>query len=629
MCGIAGAINLISEQDAFPENKLKKMGDALQHRGPDSENYFHGDGVSLVHRRLSIIDLSGGNQPIFNENKSVCVILNGEIYNYREIRLQLERQGHSFSTQTDTEVLVHLYEQHGPNFLPLLNGMFAFALYDIEQQTLLLARDRFGVKPLFYTKNQGRLLFSSELRSLLCGMDSTPAINPQALSNYLMLSFIPEPHSIYQGILRLPAGWAIHIGLGIERVWKFADIHFGSKIKITRQEAEEETLRLFRQAVERQLVADVPVSTLLSSGLDSRAILTAMVKGGNATTAFTLGYAEKEFDETAGATFWAKGYGVDHRNLSFSEADFLGLVDARTTAYSEPFGFLCDVGFVHLAKAVRQGGFKVTLSGAGGDELFAGYPTLNAAMAMKAYRYLPRWATQILIKAGIAALPAGNGRLPLRFQLESFNSAQNRDLVRAFLLFKQVVSPAQAQRLFKSGPLESMVLPDPIEVYTQFQETTAEWHTIDALSYLDLKVFLSGNVLFSGDHEFMSAGVEQRFPFLDNDLAAFAATLPVEIRFSMFSLKQILKNALATWTQIDGISMPKYKKMGFEIPVQTWMRKGAFAEKIDQTLLKNPFLNRDFCGALLKEERSGKNNHDRKIQNIYALGRFLTEVRGQ
>jgi asparagine synthase (glutamine-hydrolysing) len=151
MCGIAGAINLSSEQETFPENKLKKMGDALQHRGPDSENYFHDNGISFVHRRLSIIDLNGGNQPIFNENKSVCVILNGEIYNYRELRIQLERQGHSFSTQTDTEVLVHLYEQHGPDFLPLLNGMFAFALYDIEQQTLLLARDRFGVKPLFYT----------------------------------------------------------------------------------------------------------------------------------------------------------------------------------------------------------------------------------------------------------------------------------------------------------------------------------------------------------------------------------------------------------------------------------------------------------------------------------------------
>lgn len=629
MCGIAGAFNLSPEQEFFPKSKLKKMGDALHHRGPDSENYFYDNAVALAHRRLSIIDLSGGNQPIFNETGSVCVILNGEIYNYRELRKQLERLGHSFSTQTDTEVLVHLYEEHGADFLPLLNGMFAFALYDLKNQTLLLARDRFGVKPLFYTKNAGRFLFSSELKSLLCGMDSIPDLNPQALSNYLMLSFIPEPHSIYQGISRLPTGCAMRIGVSNERVWKFADIDFGSKIKITRQEAEEEALRLFRQAVDRQMVADVPVSTLLSSGLDSRAILTAMVKGGVASTAFTLGYEEKAFDETLGARAWANGYGVDHRIVSFSESDFLGLVEGRTAEFSEPYGFLCDVGFVHLAKAVRQAGFKVTLSGAGGDELFAGYPTLNAAMAMKAYRHLPRWVTQTLVKAGISALPAGNGRLPLRFQLDSFNSAQHRDLVRAFLLFKQVISPKQAQYLFKSGPFESLVLPDPIEVYEQFQETTAGWHTVDALSYLDLKVFLSGNVLFSGDHEFMTAGVEQRFPFLDNDLAAFAASLPVDIRFSMFSLKPILRNALGKWTRKDGIPMPKYKKMGFEIPVQTWMRTGAFAQQIDQTLLKNAFINHDYCKNLLKEERSGKDNHDRKIQNIYALGRFMNEVRGQ
>ena len=623
MCGIVGSIAISPRAKNLSGSELKKMSDLLSHRGPDDERFFQFQGVSLGHRRLSIIDLQGGAQPIFNEDRSICVILNGEIYNYQELSAQLERQGHVFSTQSDTEVLVHLYEQHGLGFLPLLNGMFALALYDSKMERLLLARDRFGVKPLFYAKDQGRLLFSSELRALKGGLGFEPELNSQALSNYLMLSFVPEPHSIYSGINRLPAGHCMTLGLEHETTHCFADFNFKNKLRIGKQEAAEEALRLFRQAVQRQMVADVPISTLLSSGLDSRSILSALVKGGHSTTAFTLSYAEKSFDEAAGAGSWAAAYGVPHQLIHFQESDFLAMVDERLAQFAEPYGFLCDVGFVHLAKAVRAQGFKVCLSGAGGDELFAGYPTLNAGMAMRSYSKLPGWFRRGLVGSLIQALPAGSGRLPLRFQLKSFNDACSPDLFRAFLLFKQVVSPEQARQLFKNGPLESMVLPDPIEVYEQYRERTAGLHPVDAMSYLDLKVFMGGNVLFSGDHEFMAAGVEQRFPFLDNDLVDFATSLPVEVRFSLFSLKGILKRALGQLAAEDGIGAPYYNKMGFEIPVQDWMRRGGFASRMDSVLMNSRFLNAAFCEQMLKQEREGKENRDRLLQNVYSLGRYL------
>jgi asparagine synthase (glutamine-hydrolysing) len=623
MCGIAGIISLKGPLSLL-DGRLDKLGNAIEHRGPDDFGIFSNDSAQFIHRRLSIIDLSGGHQPMYNEDSSVVVVYNGEIYNFKEIREELMAKGHQFVTQSDTEILVHGYEEEGIAFIEKLNGMFAFALWDIKRNKGYLVRDRFGVKPLFYSITQDELVFSSEINGIVEVSSSKCTLDKQALSNYLTFSFISEPRTIYENIKRLAAGHYLEIEGSRCEVNQYYDLDFSRKQKITKEEAEVEVARLFNQSVSRQMMSDVPVGVMLSGGLDSRSILASANAQGFTLSSFTISYSEKDFDESDAADFWATFFNSTHYKMMYDEDWFISQLETRQQQIGEPYGFFCDTAYFALAEFCKEKNIKVILSGAGGDELFAGYPTLNAAFLVRYFNRLPSWTKKTIAKM-VNALPAGNGYLPLSFLMKSFVNAHDRDALRSFMKFKQIFNEEEKLKVFSPSMKLDLHGLDSFEVYGQYASAIQNFEFIDQLSYLDFKVFLSGNLFFSGDGEFMAGGVEQRVPFIDNDLIDFTLSLPVEIRFNLFELKRILKGALNKHV-MSAYQVPaeKYKKRGFEIPIDLWMKKGKFNHQIHQKLLTSPFLHLPFVERIVSEHMQGKGNHDRLIQNLFSLHLFLS-----
>jgi asparagine synthase (glutamine-hydrolysing) len=626
MCGITG-ISSLSSGKTLNSEMIWSLSLGIAHRGPDDHGSAIYDQVLLSMRRLSIIDLNTGNQPIFNEDKTVVVVYNGEIYNFIELREELLKKGHRFYTSSDTEILVHLYEDEGIEFISRLNGMFAFALFDIIKKVLFVAKDRYGVKPLFYSFENGVFVFCSELKPLSSFQNRKKEINLQALSNYLSFSFISEPWTIYEDIHRLPAGHYIkHDNNGLE-VKKYFDLDFSKKIKITPVEAEKELSRLFIKAVERQLISDVPVAVMLSGGLDSRSILAAATKSGKKLSSFTITYQEQQFDEAEAAGFWADFFGSTHYKMIYDEQSFCNQLKRRQSHIGEPYGFFCDTAYYALAEFIKSKGIKVILSGAGGDELFAGYPTLNAAYFMNYYNKIPGFITDAIIKKPLNLLKAGNGNLPLSFKLKSFVNANDRDIYRAFFKFKEINSFGQKNKLFQGTQFDSIGNYDPFVVYDQYVGNIKNLQLIDSLSYLDFKVFLAGNLFFSGDNEFMAASVEQRVPFIDNELIQFSCSLPVSLKFHPFKVKTLLKNTLQK-NIIDYSKIKhkkKYKKIGFEIPIVPWIKKGCFNKIVKEELLNNNYFNKLEITTIIDSHLNGRSNNERIIQNLLSLKFFLDE----
>jgi asparagine synthase (glutamine-hydrolysing) len=626
MCGITG-ISSLSVDKILNQELIIPLSDGIIHRGPDESGSFISDHLLLAIRRLSIIDLNTGSQPIYNEDKTIVVVYNGEIYNYLELRNDLISKGHKFATHSDTEVLVHLYEQEGIKFLSRLNGMFAFAIYDLMKRRLFIARDRYGVKPLFYSFENGLFAFCSEIKPLSTFHNRKKEINLQALSNYLTFSFVAEPWTIFKGIHRLPAGhYIIHDHNGLE-IKKYFDLDFSQKIKITKSEAEIELSRLFIQAVERQLISDVPVSLMLSGGLDSRSILAATMKSGKKISSFTITYKEQLFDESDQASYWANFFKSDHYKMLYNESIFCSQLLQRQKHIGEPYGFFCDTAYYALAEYIKSKGIKVILSGAGGDELFAGYPTLNAAFLMNIYNKIPQVFTNLFIKNIINLLPAGKGNLPLSFKLKSFVNANDKNIYRAFLKFKEVITSKLKSKLFRGTPFEFINEYDPFVVYEQYLENIIDFELIDSLSYLDFKVFLGGNLFFSGDNEFMAASVEQRVPFIDNDLIQFSLSLPAKLKFHPLKLKLLLKSSLEKNIIDYRKNPPKktYKKIGFEIPIIPWLKNGCFNKIVKDQLLNNDYFNKYETNKIVESHNNGKSNNERIIQNLLSLKIFLDE----
>jgi asparagine synthase (glutamine-hydrolysing) len=622
MCGIGGIFSLHSFLDAKDE-RIHKIGEAIYHRGPDDVGYYQSKKAHFVHRRLSIIDLSGGHQPIYNEDGTIAVVYNGEIYNYQELRVELIAKGHKFKTQSDTEILVHGYEEEGIGFIHRLNGMFAFALWDDQIQKGFVVRDRFGVKPLFYHANQNELIFSSELNGVKCVLGNTTNIDHQALSNYLTFSFITEPRSIFSEISRLCAGHYLEIENGVIRDCQYYDLDFSKKIVITAAEAEKEVARLFNQSVQRQMMSDVPVGVMLSGGLDSRSILASSSAQGYDLASFTITYQEKDFDESDAADFWATFFNSKHYKLMYDEDWFIEQIASRQQHIGEPYGFFCDTAYFALAEYCREQGVKVILSGAGGDELFAGYPTLNAAYVMQYYNKLPQIMRGSMAKIA-NLLPAGKGYLPITFLIKSFVNASDENTLRSFMKFKQIFTEEEKYQILSGDRRINWKDYDPFLVYQQYFQNIENFHFIDQLSYFDFKVFLSGNLFFSGDNEFMAAGVEQRVPFIDNDLIDFTLTLPVDVRFNLFKLKSVLKNALNEHVMADyQVPKTKYRKRGFEIPIDHWMKQGKFKDFLLRELATSKYFNSPFVQGKLKGHFNGKSNNDRVLQNLYSLHLFL------
>ena len=611
MCGILGKINYATEAPVR-EAELKRPLFEMFHRGPDDEGLLVDRNCGLGMRRLKIIDLEGGRQPIFSEDGALAVFLNGEIYNYRELRKELEGR-HRFKTNSDTEVVVHLYEELGEKCLERLNGMFALAVWDARSRELFLARDRAGVKPLFYADIGGTFYFASELRSLLAFAGMPRELDREALTDYLSFYYISSPRSIFKDIRRLPQGHCARIGGGKAEVRRYWQYSF-RPAKMSAREAAERVEASLLNSVRRQLVSDVPLGVFLSSGLDSTAIVAMMARLGVKPKTYTIGYEDgKTYNELEGARLVARKYGTEHHECLFGPADVIKGLPQAVSRFAEPHGDWTYLAMGRLSQQSRPD-ITVALTGAGGDELFAGYPTLIAARFGRFYRHLPGPVKRAL-RAAAERLPVSTSRLSLDFKLKSFARGAPFKPELAHMKYKEILTPEEIAAFLPVGPAG-----DPFGVFAQHLPDVADCRLLDRLLYLDLNVFLPYCSLHATDLVTMFNSQEARVPFLDNEMLELSAEIPIGLKLKGFSTKHVMRAALGKYLPEEILKMPK---KGFTMPAAEWLKsglKGFYLDALGAARDRSPgAYNYAFAQQLLADHCAGRRDNTRKLTCLASL----------
>jgi asparagine synthase (glutamine-hydrolysing) len=611
MCGICGIANA---DGASPDvEALRKMNGRLVHRGPDSDGLFEDGGVGLAMRRLSIIDLEGGDQPISNEDGSVTVVQNGEIYNYRELRAELERRGHRFATHSDTEVLVHLYEEHGDELVERLRGMFALALWDGRERRLLLARDRFGIKPLYYRHLDGTLSFASELKALMLQPGFSREIDPRAVAAYLAFNSIPAPLTIFAEARKLAAGtlavWRDG-ELSQARYARPAPVEAGDARRGPEDVLAEELRETLRDSVCAHLVADVPVGVLLSGGVDSAGIV-ALAAGEQAepVKTFSVGFEEASFDELERARLVAERYGSDHHEIVL-RPDAVELFPKLVEAFDEPFGDSSALP-TYLVSELAAGEVKVALSGEGGDELFGGYYTYVADLLAPRIGGLAALAAPL-----IERLPSADSKVSFDYKAKRFARGAKLPPLERHHAWKEIFPrPLQAALLGARDPGW-----DPVDVYRERYAETAGAEPLARLQDVDLGIYLVDDLLVKTDRSSMAHSLELRVPFLDNEVAATALGLATPLKVRGLAKKRLLRRALAPLLPKEVLRGPK---QGFSIPVAAWLRGPLqpFAREVlsAETLSRQGWLDPAVVKAQLDAHCAGGEDLSRRLWGLIAF----------
>jgi asparagine synthase (glutamine-hydrolysing) len=610
MCGICG---IVSSEGAPDLEAVRRMNATLVHRGPDDEGTFNRGPVALAARRLSIIDLDHGHQPIANEDGSVVVVQNGEIYNYRELKRELETRGHRFATECDTEVLVHLYEEHGDGFVERLRGMFAIALWDDRRQRLLLARDRFGIKPLYYRLAGGELSFASELKALLQQPGFSRAIDPEALAAYLTFNSIPAPLTIFEQARKLHSGHLLVWEggeLAIRRYARPGPPPAAEQRQGSAAELAAELREVLAGSIRAHLVADVPVGVLLSGGVDSggiTALASAAAEGPLKT--FSIGFEEAGFDELDRARLVSQRYGTDHHELIL-RPDAVELLPKLAEAFDEPFGDSSALP-TYLVSELAAGEVKVALSGEGGDELFGGYYTYVADLLA------PRLGRLAALAAPLAErLPSGDRRVGFDYKAKRFARAAHLPPLEAHHAWKEIFSPAtRAALLGARNPAW-----DPVDLYRERYAETAGAEPLARLQDVDLGIYMVDDLLVKTDRASMAHSLETRVPFLDREVADFALALPRPLRVRGFAKKRLLRQALAPLLPNEVIGG---RKQGFSVPVAAWLRGPL--EPFARELLSPANLERQGCldaatvRSVLDRHTTGREDLSRQLWGLIAF----------
>ena len=562
MCGICGIWN--GADPTAGHGRIDRMLKTIVHRGPDGEGRLDRPGLALGMRRLAIIDLAGGDQPIFNEDGSVGVVFNGEIYNFRELRADLERRGHRFATRSDTEVLVHGYEQWGDEMLDRLAGMFAFALWDENRRRLLVARDRFGKKPLYYSRRGGEVVFASEIKALLAA--GVPAdLDDAALDDYLALRYVPAPRTLFRSVRQLPAGHKMVISddrFEIQRWWR---LQYDPKPLLTLAEAADEAEALMRTAVKRRLVSDVPLGCFLSGGLDSSTVLSFMSELiDEPVRTFSIGFDEGwASDELPAARSTAQAFGTRHHEMRLGPEEFLELLPAAVWHRDEPLAEPSEIPLLALSRMARDH-VTVVLSGEGGDELFGGYPKYRVdAVLARAGR-----AGRTLLGERRLRELAGWHRLPRRARLAVTALATADPAERWPAWFG-----ADRQVQLSSNGLR------PLD--TALADIGDGLGPLDRMLALDVETYLVDNLLVRGDKMTMAASIEGRMPLLDHGLAEFAARLPEHLKASPWRTKIVIREIASRRLPASLLSR---KKVGFAVPMGSWFR-GSLGDALERFTL--------------------------------------------
>lgn len=569
MCGLCGIVNF-QREEPVDLDLLREMTSTLKHRGPDDEGFYHAGFVGLGHRRLSIIDLSTGRQPIHNEEKSVWVVFNGEIYNAPELTSQLADAGHRFYTQTDTEVILHAYEDHGVNCLTLFNGMFAFALWDSSRRRLVLARDRAGIKPLYYTEVNGVFIFGSELKALVKHPLVEKRLDVVALNQYLSFEYVPTPRSIFEGVKKLPPGCVLVLEAGrvtIEQYWDFSLERSEGGATRTEQDYQVGLRQTLREVVRKELLSDVPVGVLLSGGIDSSAVAAFMAElnpGG--VQSFSIAFEDPSFDESAHARLVAETLGTKHHEMTLTAHVMLDLIPKIADFLDEPLGDSSIVPTYLLSKFAAEH-VKVVLGGDGGDELFAGYSTLQAhRLADYYHRFVPSLIRNRVVKWAVERLPVSFDNISLDFKARRFVAGQDVPPALRHHIWLGSCTTEQKDALLGSlaGGHDNAIG----EVLAGHLSSCRAKDYLNQILYCDKKLYLEGDILPKVDRASMANSLEVRVPLLNVELMEFAQALPFGYKLRGLTTKYLLRKSVS---DLLPPRILKRGKKGFNMPVAKWL----------------------------------------------------------
>ena len=567
MCGIVGFTSF-KEHKIDARDTIEKMNRAIQHRGPDDQGVYIDHYAALGNRRLSIIDLNSGNQPIHNENRTLWIVFNGEIYNFPELRSELLKKGHELRTQTDTEVILHLYEEYGADCVKKLNGMFAFAIWHVNERTLFLARDRIGIKPLHYMEYAEGLIFASEIKALLQHPLVERRLDFEGLSKYLTYEYIPAPHSIFKGVNKLkPGQWLLHSEQSTQ-IRQYWDIPFEETDIANKREEEhaKELLVRLQESVRNHLLSDVPVGVLLSGGLDSSTIsLLAAQAAPGQIQSFSIGFEEPSFDETRYAQKVARLLGTQHHHQVFNSQKMLAVVPAVIRILDEPLADASIIPTYLLAQMTAQR-VKVALGGDGADELFAGYPTYQAHKLAAYYAALP-YKLRDLINRLATRLPVSHRNISFDFKVKQFLRGMGASSEIRFFLWRGAFLEHEKQQIFSEDTKNALVDSNPFEDVLQYVRESKLLKDFERLLYLSLKLYLQDDILVKVDRASMANSLEVRVPYLDHTFVEYAAGLPSQYKLRGLTTKYLLKQATKDLLPQEIVQR---KKKGFGVPLSQW-----------------------------------------------------------
>jgi len=619
MCGIAGKVGFARET-AVSSALVRRMMDAIRHRGPDDDGIYVEPQAVLGHRRLSIIDLNSGRQPISNEDGTLWIVYNGEIYNFPELRNQLLAKGHLFKTHTDTEVIVHLYEEFGDGCVKHLRGMFAFALWDARKKRLLLARDRVGIKPLYFAETSDSLLFASEIKALLVDSELRREVDPQAIDTFLTFNYVPGGDTLLRGVRKLEPGHYLVLERGQIKIERYWDLRFpAEKRQGSFDSAAEELNELLRRTVRDHMISDVPVGILLSGGVDSTALLSFMVRETNRDIkSFTVGFSGEQFaDERFYAKMAAKKFGSQHYETTITASDFQEFLPKYVGHMEEPVCEPPAVALYYVTKMARQH-VKVLMSGEGGDEAFAGYQNYRNGVWVERVKALGQhWAGAAA--SGVKQL----ARIPGFARLSKFPAMMNTPLDRYY--YSRTSSPFSFFRRnkfeFYTPSFQQAIDPHFVDRQMALCFANVQGQSpLDQMLYVDTKTWLPDDLLIKADKITMANSLELRVPLLDHKVLEFAASLPDSYKLNGFTTKYILKKVF------DGRvpkEILKRKKSGFPVPVQTWLAHDLkdFTHDLllDRKTLQRGYFEQPAMEQLLAAHGSKSADHSLEIFSLITL----------
>lgn len=625
MCGICG---IIYGDHSRPVDRtlLESINRTMIYRGPDDEGYHVGRGAGLAQRRLSIIDVTGGHQPIYSEDASVVAVCNGEIYNFEELKNDLRSEGHVFKAKTDSEVLPHLYERDGAGLVKRLNGMFGLAVWDDKTRTLILARDRMGQKPLYWAHQDGMFIFASELKAILAHPDIEAKLCRKSLSKYLAYEYVPAPHTIFENINKLEPGQLLQLKDGNVSLRKYWDVPIDDEVEnISENVAIERLLHLLEKSVERRLISDVPLGVFLSGGIDSSAMVAMMarLRDPKDIKTFSIAFAEKSFDESSYARQVAEYFGTDHREQVLSPDDLLALLPAVSDLLDEPMGDASIVPTFALSKFTRQF-VTVAIGGDGGDELFAGYPTFQADVHARRYRMLPGFIRHSLIEPLIKRLPVSDDNISLDFKAKQFIKGARIEDISKHIVWIGSFSPDEQHDLLS--------FPAPANIFEDIFRHAANAGKAsegNRVLYAYQKLYMAEDILTKVDRASMWTSLEARAPFLDHEFVEFVARLPYSMKLHKMTMKYILKKAMDPLLP-KGIATRS--KKGFGMPVAKWI-KGPIKDMTFDLLApdkikREGLFNPAEITRLLGDHISGKVDNRKKLWTLIVFEKWLDRYGG-